>query len=205
MGSACRRASRRAFSLVEVLLVVALVSLLAFLSLPAFNSARNASSLSSSRQIVVAELNLARQTAISRSLPVEVRVYQLPGYGAKPGEGGPEIFRAVQAFTIDGTTTNVLDKVTFFPQPAKASPDPTASPLLQETSDGAFRLPEVGSNYRYASVTFGPDGALQGTTSTNTFLTLVLDHAPVKSGNLPANFVTVQVDPATGRVFTYSP
>ncbi|SDT95135.1 Verru_Chthon cassette protein D [Verrucomicrobium sp. GAS474] len=186
------------------MVVVALVSLLAFFSLPAFHSAQAASSLASSKQIVVAELNLARQTALSRGLGVEVRFYELPGYG-ELAQAGPSTFRAMQLFTIDGATTNVLDKVAFFPRPAKGSPDPTASPLLQGAAGGTFRLPEVGLNYRYTSLFFAPDGSLQGLGSTNVFLTLVLDHAPIREGNLPANFVTVQIDPLTGRVFTYSP
>ena len=198
------RRGSRAFSLVELLIVVAIIGLLVTLSVPAFQSVRAASSLSSSRQMVVAELNFARQTALSRGLAVQVRFYQLPGYGEDHG-ASPSAFRAVQSFSIDGAVTNALDKVTFFPQPALASVDPSASPLLQAPLTGAFRLPEVGINYRYAPLLFTPDGSLDSTVSTNAFLTLVLDHAPIRSGNLPANFVTIQVDPANGRVVTYKP
>ena len=179
---------RRAFSLVELLVVLALLGLLTSLAIPAFQSARSASSLSSAGQMVVAELNFARQTALSRGFAVQVRFYQLPGYG-EDRMAPPSAYRAIQSFSIDGAVTNALDKATFFPPPARASVDPAASPLLQTAETGSYRLPEVGINYRYAPLLFNPDGSLDSAVSTNAFLTLVLDRAPIRAGNLPANFV----------------
>lgn len=193
----------RAFSLMELLVVVAILSIVSALSIPAFRSVSAASSLAAARQVVSAELDLARQTALSRRVSVEVRFYQLPAYGAA-SVAAPSQFRALQAFTRTATATNALDKISYFPQPALATADATASPLLQSPAAGTARLPDVGTNYRYVPVVFAPDGSLSSPTS-DVFLTLVLDHAPLTRGTLPANFITIQVDPFNGRVFTYSP
>lgn len=199
-----RRRGAPSFTLIELLVVVAILSLLAALSIPAFRSVSAASSLGAAKQVVTAELDLARQTAISRSVGVEVRFYQLPAYGA-PSTAAPAAFRAVQTFVQDAAATNALDKIAYFPKPALAAALATASPLLQSPAAGTFRLPEIGTNYRYVSVFFAPGGAVQGLTAANSFLTLVLDKAPIQTANLPANFVTIQIDPVDGRVFTYAP
>jgi len=70
--------ARTGFSIVELLVVIAIVGLLAAVTMPAITSTLRAMNLSDTTNRVVSELNLARQTAVARQVPVEVRFYLLP-------------------------------------------------------------------------------------------------------------------------------
>lgn len=185
---------------------MAIMTILVGIGAASFHSISSASSLSSAREAALAEFTQARQLALARRLPVEVRLYQLPSYEAHD-TGSPTVFRAMQTFLLDPDAgTNAVDKVVYFPKPVIVSTNAAASPLLQQqTQTGSFLLPVIRANYRYIPILFNIDGLPASLTATNSFFTLVLAHAAIKAGNLPANFVTLQLDPLTGRIFHYAP
>ena len=191
----------------ELLVVMSILALLIGLSAPAVTSSLRASSLSGAGEILVDHLNHARQTALSRNVPVEVRLYKLPGHG-QTATASPTAYRAVQSFLLDEDAAIPLTKPQYFTQPVLCSSDPAESSLLDNTllpekSPGpADAIPIYGTNYAYRSFYFKPGG----TTSlphADAFLTLVLEND--KSLSEGANFFTVQIDSATGRPRTFRP
>jgi len=150
-------------------------------------------------------LNFARQTALARHLPVEVRFYKLPDYDADTGSA-PMLYRAVQSFVMEETNSVPLSRVQYFPAPVIASTDTSNSSLLDSTllaeKGGDIKVPPYQANYQYRSFYFRPNGALS-LPNAKLFVTLVLkDDKPLSSG---ANFSTIQIDPLTGRAQAYRP
>lgn len=68
--------SRSAFSLIELLTVLAIISVLAVATVPALKGTLDAFNVSGAADLAGSEISLARQMAISRNLPVEVRIYR---------------------------------------------------------------------------------------------------------------------------------
>lgn len=199
------RSPQPGFSLTELLVVIAIMALLVGLSMPAIGARLRASHLSGAAQEVVDQLNFARQTALSRNLPVEVRFYKLPGYNDSPGSP-PAIYRAMQSFLHDDTNVVPLTKSRFFTSPVICSSNPVESPLLGApiTTEipAVTAIPNYGNNYAYRSFFFKPSGATSRQ-DTNLFLTLVMENdRPLSEG---ANFFTIQIDPVTGRPRTFRP
>ena len=77
----------RAFSLVELLVVIAVIAIVAGYAVPAVTTMLKGSQLTQGSQMVVDQIALARQTALSRNRSVEVRFYKY----ADPETPGEEL------------------------------------------------------------------------------------------------------------------
>jgi len=200
----------RALSLVEILVVLVIVVILAALTLPAINSMGRSSALNGTVQSVTGVLDLARQTAMSQNRPVEVRFYKLPDAAQSPS-APPSVYRAMQTFLVDFESTNVASKMTRFSTPVIMSDTLDASSLLDDTNlpeqaaPAGFDLPEYGSNYRYRSFRFKPDGGMDLPLDGKWFFTLYAQNDTIVSNGLPANFATVEIQPLTGRTKVMRP
>lgn len=197
--------SRRAFSLIELLVVLAVIALLAALAAPGINSMLRASHLSSASQVVVDQLNSARQAALSRQLPVEVRFYKLPDFDVASG-ASPTIYRAMQAFMLDDTNSIPLTRVQYFPAPIVISPNTANSSLLDdsvllEKAGDIDAPPFKKTDYRYRSFYFKPSGAIN-LPNTNLFLTLIFKNPASSLGN---DYATISLNPITGRPQVFRP
>jgi uncharacterized protein (TIGR02596 family) len=201
-----RAPEEAAFSLVELLVVIAILAILAAVCLPAVNSSLRASNLNAAGEAVIDQLNFARQTALSRNLPVEFRLYKLPGYN-QDSSSTPTTYRAMQAYVLDGTSSVPLSRPQYFSSPVRISTNASESPaldplMLPETTSPAESLPVYGKNYTYRSFYFKPGGRASFL-QTNVYFTLSLEND--KSLSQGANYYTIQIDPLTGRPRDYRP
>ncbi len=162
----------RAFSLVELLVVISVIAIIAGFAVPAVTTMIKGSQLSQGSQMVTDQLSLARTTALGRNRSVEIRFYKF-GDPETPGEQvrNPETgyFRALQIFEIldngallpagpiqrlpsnvimnEGGLSTLLDKIERKPVTNPSSSDPE----MPDT--------EVGRKYYYTSFRFLPDGS----------------------------------------------
>jgi len=191
----------RAFSIVELLVVMVILVILAAITLPAMNSMMGAANLSRAGVTVSDNLAKARQEAVARSREVEVQFYSIR---SDPDQG----WRAMQMFRVEqgasGRTLIPLSRVVSLPDGVMISSSATLSPLLTaDTSiQGSTNLPGYGLT-TYAGFRYRPNGTVGGAvTGTNNFLTLQNIKA---AGSPPANYYTVQVNPMTGKVIAFRP
>jgi uncharacterized protein (TIGR02596 family) len=198
-----------AFSLVELLVVISIISIISAAAIGGLSNVSRSTNLASAAQRLGDQFAVARQTAISRNLPVEVRIYKLPDFNSTTG--GATLWRGLQLFIKDGTNDVPASRPLFFPQRVIISENAQASPLLTglgtetPTSDvGAYTT----ENVQYKSFTIRPNGTLTATSSipdTDWFLTVHHENDPKPDGIKPANFATVQINPVTSKVAILRP
>jgi uncharacterized protein (TIGR02596 family) len=219
---------REAFTLIELLVVVSIMVLIASFVAPAFNQMSRTATLTTAGQDFVDSLNLARQTAMTRNLRVEVRLFQLPSLV----NSSDVACRAYQLFLkkYDGSLLPIT-KVVRFPEPVILS-DSKSQTLVTSSSTSSLLVPlDVSgtgsttdsvntasmwpvpagpSNYAYVSFDFLPTGETSLAAGINGapaswLATLILENSPLTANNLPANFLTVWLDPSTGKAAVFRP
>jgi uncharacterized protein (TIGR02596 family) len=123
--------SRRAFSLMELVVVIAIIAIIAAFTVPQAGQILKGSTLTQGSTILVDQMRLAREFALTKNSKVEVRFYQF----ADPETPGETLtdpttgqFRAMQVFqvvnvtqglgegTVQGERVLPLDKVQMLPQ-----------------------------------------------------------------------------------------
>jgi len=187
-----------AFSLIELLVVVAIIALMTVVTLPSISGVNQAGAINRAGQTLGDLVILARQEAVSKNRDIEVRVIDL----ADPMYPG---YRAIQLWIADeiGASSAPLGKIQKFPEGIVLASN-TLSPLL--TSDtsvaGTTNFGALGSR-PYKGFRVRASGALPPAIgSTNNFLTVQL----ARDADIPPkNFYTIRVNPITGRVTVHRP
>ena len=197
-----------AFSLVELLVVVAIMGLLMALVLPSLQFALKANAISGGGQLVADQLIFARQEAITKNGDVEIRLYKFDD----PNDASPgEVMRALQAFRIkENGNREPLGRMVRLPAGAVISTNAAMSGVFGQAN---FQTPGpqdpnlagVGKNYSWLGFLFHADGAMslpQDSSRTNNFLTIVGSSDPAA---MPANYYSIMIESRNGRIKTYRP
>jgi uncharacterized protein (TIGR02596 family) len=191
------------FSLIELLVVISIIGILSAAAIGGLSNVARSTNLTSAAQRLGDQFAVARQTAVARNLPVEVRIYDLPDYDLTTGN----LMRGIQLFLSDGSA---VSRPLLFPQRVIISTNTTASPMLGAMNSGSANFSSFGSR-SYKSFTIRPNATLSVTnanplTDTNCFLTLHHENDARPAGGItPANFATVQINPVTSKVTILRP
>lgn len=197
----------RGFSLVELLIVVAMVAILSVLTITALGSSMRATRLTQGTQQVLDQFHLARQFALTRNRTVETRFYQFTNESDRG-------WQAMQNFELkeDGTV-EPLGRMVRLPEGVLLGASAELSPLLVANrakiwtaTDPQISLPTVGTAYATRKLRFHPDGSTDLPVGGNHwFVTLHSDEKNETLTALPPNFSLIQVNPWTGRPQLYRP
>lgn len=191
------RGARAAFSLVELLVVMGIISLLLVLGTAGFSSIFRASRLSSSGQLVQSEIMAARQQAVTFSREVEVRFFQT-------GSGTNRVWNGVQGFSVDGAGNwAALRRAVLLPDGVVM--DEVHSTLLASAPvSGTTNFGSHGSQ-AYRAFRFRPGGNTQMALTTNNNTLILRGTGTGNPSSLPANFFAFVVTPINGKTLTFQP
>ncbi len=209
----------RAFTLMEMIIVVSIIAFIAAIVTPAVASLLKSSQLSQAGLMVNDQLAFARQTALAQNRPIEVRFYrcgdpEIPGESVTSAAQGK--YRTMQIFRVeeDGSASAVSEAVRL-PVTMILDSGAVLSSILNQSARPAGKaavapdLPRVGANYVYSFFRFRPNGATDLLDPANPtapwFVTL---HALTDGdgrASQPANFYTIQIDAFNGNLRTFRP
>jgi len=181
------RRGEAGFSLIELMVGLGVTLVFAAFAVPATTTILRGSQLQQGSQILVDQLSLARQYALSKNHPVEVRLIrfadpEVPGEVDASGVSTPAKgnYRAIQIMetldTIDPTNNDFvrlpLDKPQVLPQSIVMSKgafstlipeNPQAPPNMPAQSTASSRDPvlprKIGNSYDFMWFRFLPDGS----------------------------------------------
>jgi len=187
-----------AFSLVELLVVVAIIGIMASIAVPAFSSISAASGITRAGQLLGDQIILARQEATTRNRDIEVRLIDMTN-GVWSG------YTALQLWLKDENgVLSPLGKLQKLPEGTIISSNNSYSPLLTadtsisgSTNFGAATCSYKGFRIRASG---SPSSAIN---TNNNFITVVL--ARDSSKTPPDNYYSVSVNPITSKVKIYRP
>lgn len=197
---------QNAFSLVELLVVMAISGILLALTVLGFNSLLTSSRMDQGGRLVVDEINLARQLAVTRNENVEIRFIRRN----RAGETGASVYWQMQAGVVDKTNAAVftpIKQAAQLPAGIVIETGTLLSPLLTQ-------LPEsnnIAPSYTYRSIVVRPTGEVEpaGTPPVNELSRWCFTLIPERQLGRPLgeirDFVTVQIDPLTARPRPYRP
>jgi len=257
--------TRGGFTLIEMLVVLAIIAILAVLALPSVKGVLGSMDMKGAVNIVTAQLELARQTASTRNVQVEVRIYQDPNVldpNATPanspayrlisvvipafpngtpadefvstgiGLPGDIVFdQTITSGTPSGDYSSLLDpglydgsattyrgyggtsstgyvasQTGLWPEPAPIPPAAGATTAQTQA------VPALLRNKQYMKFAYLPNGTVYLRNDITTYgswsLTLRNLHARAVTGAKAApaaNFITLLLDPATGRARIFQP
>lgn len=209
-----------AFTLVEMLVVMAVVLVLLGLLVPATVSMLRGSQLTQGGDLLMAQLDAARQAALSRNRAVEVRL-------CRPTGGQYTTIMPLYVTTTMSSTGIITKAYTAVSKPATLpsaviidagsilstilNPGGITAQSAQSTDP---RLGNLGTGYQYIAFQFKPDGSTDlinqtspsatGTTSL-WFLTVHNLTDGDSLANPPSNYYTIQVDAYNGHVRQFRP
>lgn len=207
---------RHAFTLIELLAVVAVIGIIAALVMPSVTSINRAQSITSGAASLIDELATARQTALAQNRVVEVRFYKRT---ENPGleDGSTAKFRSFNTVIYDEQvrTSRPLTAIQTLPARVVVLDDEQFSTLMRPyTSTVPPRtlrqetLPEGKVDYQ--AIRFRPTGGTDlspagAPNDDKWFLSVASENDAVVDGKPGRNFATLMLDPVAGRVRTFRP
>ena len=200
----------KAFTLVEVLVVVSIIGLLVAVAFTSVNSALASQRLSIAARQLSADLQNASMIARKENRPVEVRFYQLP-----PLDGpGVNAWRGYQIAVLNAWDASGKASLTFktemqrLPNDVVLMPDATYNTIAGLTqkdntsqSQGANTGAPAAS--RYVSYFIHSNGHTTLPAGEPAVLTLVRETPNGIPATLPADFRSIVIDPKTHQSRVY--
>ncbi len=202
------------FSLVELLLVLTIVTVLAVLAVASLQGTQSGLYLKGGGNAVIGEMDLARQTANTRNLPVDFRMYQVPDFS-----GSGAVYRVI-ALVIPASVSGApadeyIGKPLVLPGDVVMVSDTPYSSLLNPTASATL-APAAGTesaaaplpirNQPYIKFTFLPSGALNLDSTVAWCLTLANQHKRAGTNGGPAaNYIAIVMDCQSGRPSSFHP
>lgn len=201
------RLTPRGFSLVELVVVVAIVTALVVLAAPYTLSAIRSASLTSAGDTMNQTLSQAQQRALTENRPVGVDFYFYP-------KDGISACHAVQVVTYDPVTNTAtpLEAPVFWQNGRAVLLNGALSPLFSGTfapsdTGTASMKPFSTLGATFKRVLFYPDGSTALRTPLGQSYVTLISVGDYKQDikTAPANYYTIQIDPVTGRTRAYRP
>lgn len=196
-------ARAKAFSLIELLVVIGIMGILLALAMPAVTSTLESNNITRAGEMVADQIVLARQIASTRNLTAEVRFIKVP---ARSAEG----YSAVQIWTTDARgASSAANKAVLLPEGIVVSDRANVSPLFSLSLSPAGSMPSgphTGSAYR--GVRMSASGAVSppaAQADRNQLYVTLVNSRFATSAQAPANFFTVQINPDIGNAEIYRP
>ncbi|OYW76119.1 MAG: hypothetical protein B7Z37_10225 [Verrucomicrobia bacterium 12-59-8] len=223
---------RRGFSLIEMLVVVAIIAMLLALATPALTRTLQSSRLSSAGESLMGAIAEAQQTALATNTPVDVRFFSfIEDLDQAPVYHSYQLFKITQVNQGAGGTVDIKEVVVpvgnliRLPEGIVIPVDSALSGAFANITglDDTKENSQVGysgvAKATYNAIRFMPDGTCRTVGATNkgmatlTFLTLPQNFFTLTFGSgtavtlatLPKNFFTIQIDPYTGKARSYKP
>lgn len=207
----------KAFSLIELLVVVGIIAFLIVMAAPTMTSAFKGSKLTQGAEAVRNFLALAQQTAIKDNVSMEVRFYT---YDDPDTPESTEHYLGYRMYAIkpskDVVGADQSKPVTFvkgsnftkLPQGVVISSNAEQSTLLGELVISGTEPDVKGitpgeqtQTLSYKAFRFRPDGSMSLSTNRKWFLTLMSrDEYLREKQDTPDNFVTLQVNVNNGQI-----
>jgi uncharacterized protein (TIGR02596 family) len=197
-----------AFTLIELLVVMALVAIVLAFAVPGMVGMFKGNKITQAAQMIEGRLALARQVAITKNRPVEVRFYS---FHDPETPGSDRAFRGMQAFEVSPSNElTPVDKLTVLPASVVMDSKTVYSSLFDEGKkrkqySGGIPISRVGTEYDYFCMRFRPDGTTDLDSSAGPWFVTIHDELPGAAEKLPDNFATIQIDPFSGSVKTFRP
>lgn len=190
---------RRAFSLLELLVVMGIMGLVLVMTLPALNSTREGLDVTRGTDIVVDSLNLARQQAMSLNRPVVVRFYN-----SAAEEDGADGFSRLQLFVLqDDGTLEASTKMQRLPDRVLISGAAGMSNFLTNAPTTPSPAFPAETGLLASELTIRRDGSADLTPGQSSYLTVVPRRQRDKSD--PDNFGIVTIEPSNTTIAQIRP
>lgn len=185
---------RRAFSLLELLAVMAIIGIMAVLVIPTVNQMSGGMAVTQAGQQINDQLALARQLAVGRNVNIEVRFIR--------DEDDDNNFVAMQLWELDrgGENAKPIGRMSRLPQTVVINA--TLSPLLESLEPASGEFAAMGER-EYVALRFRPNGRMTAQPPMRaSILTAQLRREDPEE---PVNYFTIQINPLTGRITAYRP